>query len=124
VLQFDDPQAAAAVPGYLPQLQSLAGLEPVTVGEQPAGCQSVVVPGVRVGIDTSGAIDVAAERARLAKLLATAAQEVTLAENKLADPAFTGKAPQHVIDKISGRLAAAQADLGRITAQLDALPAA
>jgi hypothetical protein len=29
-----------------------------------------------------------------------------------------------VIDKISGRLAAAQADLGRITAQLDALPAA
>jgi valyl-tRNA synthetase len=124
VLQFDDPQAAAAVPGYLPQLQSLAGLEPVTVGEHPSGCQSVVVPGVRVGIDTSGAIDVAAERARLAKLLATAAQEVTLAENKLADPAFTGKAPQHVIDKISGRLAAAQADLGRITAQLDALPAA
>ena len=31
VLQFDDPAAAAAVPGYLPQLQSLAGLDPIRV---------------------------------------------------------------------------------------------
>ncbi|MDX6226665.1 MAG: valyl-tRNA synthetase, partial [Frankiales bacterium] len=108
----------------LPQLQSLAGLEPVTVGEQPAGFQSVLVPGVRVGIDTSGAIDVGAERARLGKLLATAVNEVSLAEKKLADPAFTGKAPQPVIDGITARLRNAQADVERITAQLDELPAA
>ena len=123
VLEFDDPAAAAAVPGYLAQLDSLAGLEPVTVGPAPAGHQSVVVPGVRVSIDTSGAIDVAAERARLGKLLATAVNEVELAQKKLADPAFTGKAPQPVIDKITGRLTAAQADVARVTAQLDGLPA-
>ena len=80
------------------------------------------MPGVRVSIDTSGAIDVAAERARLGKLLATAVNEVALAEKKLADPAFTGKAPQPVIDKITARLATAQADVARITGQLDGLP--
>ena len=75
-----------------------------------------------MSIDTSGAIDVGAERARLGKLLDTAVNEVALAENKLADPAFTGKAPQQVIDKITARLTTAQADVARITGQLDGLP--
>jgi valyl-tRNA synthetase len=123
VLQFDEPAAAAALPGYLPQLESLAGLQPVSVGAAPVGYQSVQVPGVRVSVDTSGAIDVAAERARLTKLLTAAHGEIEAAQNKLANPAFTQKAPARVIDGIRARLSTAEADVARITGQLDALPA-
>ncbi len=122
VLQFDDAKAAAAVPGYLPQLESLAGLEPVTVGDAPDGFQAVVVPGVRVSIDTSGAIDVAAERARLGKLLEAAQGEIGSAERKLANPQFVEKAAPPAVAKIEARLAAARADVVRVTGQLDALP--
>ena len=41
---------------------------------------------------------------------------------KLANPAFTGKAPEPVVAKVRDRLAAAEADIERITAALDALP--
>jgi valyl-tRNA synthetase len=124
VLQFDDAEAAAALPGYAPQLASLAGLEPVTLGVPPAGFQSVVLPGIRVAIDTSGAIDVPAERARLGKLLDAALNEIKAADERLAKPEFVAKASQQAIDKITGRLAKAEADVTRITAQLDALPTA
>jgi valyl-tRNA synthetase len=122
VLSFDDPAAAAAVPGHLPQLAALAGLEPVDVGEVPAGRRVVAAPGVRVGIDTSDAVDAGAERARLAKLVEAAEREREQAAAKLANPSFADRAPAPVVDKVRGRLAAAESDLARLRAQLDALP--
>ena len=94
------------------------------MGEAPAGHQSVVVPGVRVAIDTSGAIDVPAERARLGKLLDAALNEIKAADARLAKPEFVAKASQQAIDKITDRLAKAEADVTRITAQLDGMPTA
>ena len=78
---------------------------------------------MRVSVDTSGAIDVAAERARLAKLLTAAHGEIEAAQKKLANPAFTEKAPAKVIDGIRTRLSTAEADVARISGQLGALPA-
>ena len=121
-LRFDDPAAAAAVPGQLRQLEALAGLAPVDVGELPPGRRVVVAPGVRVGIDLAGAVDVAAERARLRKLVVAAERERDQADAKLGNPAFTEKAPPAVVDKIRDRLAAAEGELDRLRAQLDALP--
>ncbi len=43
-------------------------------------------------------------------------------EAKLGNDAFVSKAPEAVVAKIKDRLAAAEADLARITAALDALP--
>ena len=40
---------------------------------------------------------------------------------KLGNPAFTGKAPDAVVAKIRERLMAAEADLVRIAAQVEAL---
>ncbi len=77
---------------------------------------------VVVELDTSGAIDVAAERSRLGRDLAAAQKELDQAAKKLDNPAFVAKAPAHVVDDIRGRQAKAAADLERITARLEALP--
>jgi valyl-tRNA synthetase len=78
--------------------------------------------GVVVDFDLSGAVDVAAERARLAKDLASAQKERETTSAKLGNESFTGRAPEAVIDKVRGRLVAAEADIARISAALDALP--
>src|SRR5262249_11840012 len=78
--------------------------------------------GVSVELDLSGAIDVAAERARLTKDLAAAQKEQQANAAKLGNAEFTGKAPENVIAKVRDRLTAAEADIVRIEAALGALP--
>ena len=77
---------------------------------------------VTVELDLSGAIDVEAERKRLTKDLAAATKEFQQATAKLGNSAFTQKAPAAVVDKIRGRLSAAEADVARLEAALAALP--
>ena len=79
--------------------------------------------GVRLDFDLSGAMDVGAERARLTKELAAAEKERTVNAGKLANEAFTGKAPDAVVAKVRDRLAVAEADIARIERALAALPA-
>jgi valyl-tRNA synthetase len=86
---------------------------------------SLTVPGgVLVEADLSGAIDVAAERARLAKDHAVAQAERNKTAAKLANPAFAEKAPAPVVAMTRDRLAAAESELARIDAALAALPPA
>ncbi len=80
--------------------------------------------GVEFEFDLSEAIDVAAERARLAKDRVAAEKEHAGNAAKLGNPAFTDKAPDAVVAKVRDRLAAAEADLARIDAALAALPPA
>jgi valyl-tRNA synthetase len=80
--------------------------------------------GVVVELDLSSAIDVAAERARLTKALTAAEKERDVNTAKLGNEAFTSKASDTAVAKVRDRLAAAQADLVRIGAALDALPPA
>jgi valyl-tRNA synthetase len=88
-----------------------------------AATASVAVPGGgSIEVDLSGTIDVAAERARLAKDLAAAQKEQAATSGKLANGEFTGKAPEAVVAKARERLAAAEADITRIKAALAALP--
>ncbi|MBO0871122.1 MAG: valine--tRNA ligase, partial [Micromonosporaceae bacterium] len=83
-----------------------------------------ITGGVGVDLDTRGAIDVAAERARLAKDRAAAEKELAGAQAKLGNASFLDKAPEHVVAKIRERHAAAEAELARIASALDALPEA
>jgi valyl-tRNA synthetase len=78
--------------------------------------------GVTVELDLSEAIDVSAERARLAKDLAAAQKERDANSAKLGNEAFTAKAPPAVVDKHRARLEVAEADIARIEAALAALP--
>ncbi|GGN28155.1 valyl-tRNA synthetase [Actinoplanes campanulatus] len=105
-----------------PLIRSLARLD--APGADFATTATLAVTGgITVDLDTRGAIDVAAERARLEKDRAAAEKEATQCRAKLGNEAFIGKAPEAVVAKIKDRLAAAEADLVRIAAALSALPA-
>jgi valyl-tRNA synthetase len=58
----------------------------------------------------------------LTKARDVAANEVVLAEAKLANPEFTGKAPEPVIEKMRARMRDARSEVDRLRQQLDALP--
>ncbi|GAA1607132.1 valine--tRNA ligase [Actinoplanes couchii] len=106
-----------------PLIRSLARL--VTPGADFTTTATLAVTGgITVDLDTRGTIDVAAERARLEKDKAAAEKEATQCRAKLGNESFVGKAPEQVVAKIKDRLAAAEADLVRIAAALDALPTA
>lgn len=76
---------------------------------------------VAVELDTSGTVDVAAERRRLEKDLAAAQKELASTAAKLGNQAFLAKAPSDVVDKIRERQQLAHEETDRITARLAAL---
>ncbi|WP_025619944.1 valine--tRNA ligase [Salinispora cortesiana] len=115
-----DGLAGAGIAGHEPLIRSLVRLD--AAGSDFLASATLTLPGeVGVALDTRGSIDVAAERARLTKDRAAAAKEAEQARTKLDNPAFVGKAPEPVVQKIRDRLAAAEADLVRIDAALEAL---
>jgi len=92
-------------------------------GDGFAATASLPLPGGgSIEFDLSGAVDTAAERARLTKDLAAAEQERDRTAAKLGNESFTAKAPETVVAKARDRLAAAEADIARIRSALDALP--
>lgn len=76
---------------------------------------------VVVELDTSGTVDVAAERRRLEKDLAAAEKELVATAAKLGNEAFLAKAPEAVVDKIRARQQLARDEVDRITARLSVL---
>ncbi|MYT23558.1 valine--tRNA ligase [Streptomyces sp. SID7760] len=113
---------ATALGAHEAAIRQLLRLQPE--GDSFSATATLPVAGATVALDLSGTIDVAAERGRLSKDLAAAQKEKQQAEAKLGNEAFLAKAPDNVVDKIKGRLAKAEADITRIQAQLDTLPAA
>jgi valyl-tRNA synthetase len=88
------------------QLDSLARLE--TAGDDFAATATVEVRlsgGTAVAIDTSGTVDIEAERKRAAKDLAAAEKELAGTTGKLGNEQFLSKAPDAVVDKIKARQA-------------------
>ncbi|BDH10137.1 valine--tRNA ligase [Streptomyces hygroscopicus] len=114
--------SGTALAAHEAAMRSLLRLQPA--GEDFSATASLPVAGARVALDLSGTIDVEAERKRLTKDLGAAEKEKAQATAKLGNEAFLAKAPEKVVDKIRGRLEAAEADIVRITAQLAALPQA
>jgi valyl-tRNA synthetase len=112
--------AASRLAGHEDQIRSLLRLaEP---GTSFTATGSIESGGVTVALDTAATIDVAAERKRLTKDLASAAADVDAAERKLATPSFVERAPAEVVAKNRARLAAAQDEVRRLTERLEALP--
>ncbi|MEV4536743.1 valine--tRNA ligase [Asanoa sp. NPDC049518] len=103
-------------------IRSLARLDDADA-DFAASATLSVAGGVRVDLDTRGAVDLVAERARLTKDRGVAEKEAAQCRAKLGNEAFVGKAPEQVVNKIKERLATAEADLARIDAALEALPA-
>ena len=70
----------------------------------------------------TGSIDVAAERARLTKDLASVEKDRATATAKLGNEGFMAKAPENVVAEIRERLLKCDQDIERIKAQLASLP--
>ena len=120
------PAVLAGIEGtrLAPHETSIRSLLRLTApGGSFAATASVLAEGIMVELDTAAGIDVAAERRRLDKDLAAARKEADQAERKLANESFLAKAPADVVAKTRERLAAARADVDRITGRIAALPA-
>ncbi|WP_019855078.1 valine--tRNA ligase [Actinopolyspora mortivallis] len=110
--------------GHLPAVRSLARLDAPGEGFNASSSMRVGLADgeVTVGIDLSGAVDVAAERKRLTKDLEAARKELDGTEKKLNNPSFTEKAPAEVVDKIRSRRQTALAEIERLNTRLESLP--
>jgi valyl-tRNA synthetase len=107
---------------YLAEFGALTDLTPEAHASPPDGWPVLTVGSSRIALDMSGAIDVAAERARLTKDLEAARKDREAAEAKLANPEFTAKAPEKVVATMRARLEGADQTIERLGKQLDALP--
>ena len=115
--------AAADLEPVAAQLLSLGRLD--EPGDGFAATASIEVrlsrATVLVELDTSGTIDLAAERRRLDKELAAGQKELTTTTGKLGNAAFLGKAPEDVVAKIRARQSLAIEEIDRVTARLAGL---
>ncbi len=113
----------AGLEGLVAPVNALAWL--TNPGDDFRACAQVEVrlSGGTVGVelDTSGTVDVDAERRRLEKDLGAAQKELATTTAKLGNDAFLAKAPADVVDKIRDRQKLASEEVMRITARLAAL---
>lgn len=114
---------AADIESQVPAVTALAWLtEPADGFTASASVEVRLTDGtVTVEVDTSGTVDVAAEKRRLEKDLAAAQKELAQTAGKLGNADFLAKAPEAVVEKITARRQLAQEEVERITARLAAL---
>lgn len=113
----------AGLADHVAPVTALAWLTGAGAEFSPSAHIEVRVSGgtVNVELDTSGTVDVAAERRRLEKDLAAAQKELAGTTAKLGNEAFLSKAPDDVVAKIRDRQQLAGEEVERITARLAAL---
>jgi valyl-tRNA synthetase len=115
--------AAADLDSQIPAVTSLAWLTAASEDFSPTASVEVRLTRgtVVVELDTSGTVDVAAERRRLEKDLAAAEKELKGTTAKLDNESFLSKAPADVVDKIRSRQRLAHEEVERINARLASL---
>ncbi|MBC7585239.1 MAG: class I tRNA ligase family protein, partial [Tardiphaga sp.] len=91
---------------------------PLASDTVPAGSAQIVIGGTTVAFPLGDAIDLDAERARLAKAIAVAAKDRDGLAARLANPAFTDRAKPEAVDKAREDHAARAAEAERLTAGL------
>ncbi|MGK7869400.1 valine--tRNA ligase [Falsiroseomonas sp. E2-1-a20] len=87
-------------------------------GAAPGGVAQVVVGEATVMLPLAEVIDLAAERARLAKARGQAETEAGKIAQKLGNADFVARAKEEVVEENRERLAAAQAEMARLDAAL------
>jgi len=104
------------------RLARLSAIEPADTArrDRPATKSQiqVVAGGLTLSLDLAGAVDLAKERARLAKEAAGIAGEIEKIGRKLGNEQFLAKAKPEVVEEQRERLAEAEAGLARVRAAL------
>jgi len=97
----------------LARLSSIA-----SAAEAPKGAVTIAVEGATLCLPLAGVIDVAAEKARLAKALDKVGKEIGGLEKKLANEGFLAKAPEEVVAEQRERLVAATEEAAKLAAAI------
>ena len=90
----------------------------VFVDAAPAGSIPFVVDGATLALPVAEFIDIAAERARLTKEVASLAGEIEKTAKKLGNADFVARAPEEVVEENRERLADAEAAKAKLEAAL------
>ncbi|GAB07443.1 valine--tRNA ligase [Gordonia amarae] len=114
---------AAGITALRPYVDSLARLNPADDIFAATATVEVRLSAatVTVRIDTSGTVDVEAERKRIAKDLAAAEKELAQTAAKLGNEQFLSKAPEAVRAKIAERNKVATDEVARLKTKLEGL---
>ena len=100
-------------------IRSLGRVESLTFGAKPEGdVATAVVGSMQVHISLEGLVDKEAEKGKLTKERDQTQGYITSLEKKLANEAFTSKAPEQVVETMRTNLSEAQAKLAVINEQL------
>jgi valyl-tRNA synthetase len=106
------------------ELRRLAGVSAVgfvDAATDAAGSARLLVAGRPVLVPVGGLFDVDAERARLGEALARTEADAERVRAKLANPAFTAKAPAEVVEKERGKLERLEGEIAALRELLDQL---
>ncbi len=125
-LAFVAPDAATAerIARHRDLIVTLGRAAEVAVAEAaPAGAVTFVSGGATVALSLAGIIDLAAERARLAKEIAAFDADIGHVNKKLGNPNFVARAAAEVVEEQRAKLAEAEEGKARLQAALKRLEA-
>jgi len=117
------PAAAAGYEAAAPLVGALtrARVSVVPGAERPPRSALAVAAGAEVYVHMEGAVDLAAERARLTREIERAQKEIAFLQGKLARPEFVERAPADVVARERSRLVEQEAVRATLAASLAAL---
>jgi valyl-tRNA synthetase len=108
VIRPADGRAAAVLEGHRSMILFLSRLETLTIdpaAEAPKASASQVASGNEIIVPLAGAVDFAAEVARLDKELARMDKELAMLSGKLANENYVSRAPAEVVERDKARVA-------------------
>ena len=103
---------------YIKQLAKISSIRFGKDIKRPANSALAVAGGFEIFLPLEGLIDIGKEKARLAKEISLARQEVERTETKLKNENFIKRAPEAEIEKIRMRLSAAKSKIETINENL------
>jgi len=123
----DDAPARALLEKHLPLIERSAKITAAVTagggGAAPGAAKALVGADVEVVMPLGGLIDVAAEKARIAKDVAKVEKEIGALEKKLGNADFLARAPEDVVEEQRARLAEEQTRRQRLIEALETLAA-
>jgi valyl-tRNA synthetase len=106
-------------------VQRLARVADISFADAPPqGAAQIVVRGEVAALPLKGVIDLAAERARLAKEMAKCDADIARVDAKLGNPNFVARAPEDVVEEEKEKREEAAARKAKIAEALQRLEGA
>jgi valyl-tRNA synthetase len=115
------PDARAAWARNDTLIRRLARIDGFSEGAAPKGSITLALDGAAFAIPLAGLIDIAEEKARLAKTMDKLAKEIGGLKGRLHNPNFVASAPDDVVEEAKANLEAREEEAAKLTGALKRL---